>query len=61
MYFSEAFSVNANRDSKVEAMMKELAQLLFSAADIDDNGVTVFAINDTLINAYAIDNNSIFR
>jgi predicted Zn-dependent protease len=47
VYFSSAFSVNTIRDSEAEAVMKELAQPLFSAAGIDDNRVNVFVINDS--------------
>lgn len=34
-YCNNAYSINIIRDSEVEAIVKELAQPLFSAADID--------------------------
>jgi len=60
VYCSGAFSVGIITDGEVEAMMKELAQPLFSAAGIDENGVKVFIINGSSINAFVTDNNSIF-
>jgi predicted Zn-dependent protease len=61
VYCSGAFSVDIITDGEVEAMMKELAQPLFSAAGIDENRVKVFIINGSSINAFVTDNNSIFR
>ncbi len=60
IYCSSAYSVNVIRDSEVEAVVKELAQPLFSAAGIDSDRIKVFIINDNSINAFVIDNNSIF-
>ncbi|MDR2978497.1 MAG: M48 family metalloprotease [Rickettsiales bacterium] len=59
IYCSSAYSVNVIRDSEVEAVVKELAQPLFSAAGIDSDRIKVFIINDNSINAFVI-NNSIF-
>ncbi|APR99156.1 M48 family metalloprotease [Wolbachia endosymbiont of Folsomia candida] len=59
-YCDSAYSVNIIRDSEVEAMVKELAQPLFSAAGIDSDRMKVFIINDNSINAFVINNNSIF-
>jgi predicted Zn-dependent protease len=61
VYCSGVISVNIIRDSEVEAMVKELTQPLFPAAGIDDNRVKVFTINGSSINAFVIENNSIFR
>jgi predicted Zn-dependent protease len=61
VYFSGAFCVNIIRESEAKAMMKELAQPLFSASGIDDNRVNGFIINVSSINAFLIDNNGIFR
>ena len=61
MYVVRQPRVNIVIDSEVEAMMKELTHPLFSAAGIDDNRVKVFIINDSSINAFVIDNNTIFR
>ncbi|MDM8334979.1 M48 family metalloprotease [Wolbachia pipientis] len=58
-YCNSAYSVNVIRDSEVEAMVKELAQPLFSAAGIGGDRIKVFIINDNSINAFVI-NNSIF-
>jgi predicted Zn-dependent protease len=60
IYCSSAYSVNVIRDSEVEAVVKELAQPLFSAAGIDSDRIKVFIINDNSVNAFVIDNNSIF-
>ncbi|MEY2392785.1 M48 family metalloprotease [Wolbachia endosymbiont of Tettigetta isshikii] len=60
IYCSSAYSVNVIRDSEVEAVIKELAQPLFSAAGIDSDRIKVFIISDNSINAFVIDNNSIF-
>ncbi|MDR0289297.1 MAG: M48 family metalloprotease [Rickettsiales bacterium] len=60
IYCSSAYSVNVIRDSEVEAVVKELAQPLFFAAGIDSDRIKVFIINDNSINAFVIDNNSIF-
>ncbi|MGL9717983.1 MAG: M48 family metalloprotease [Wolbachia sp.] len=60
IYCSSAYSVNVIRDSEVEAVVKELAQPLFSAAGIDSDRIKVFIISDNSINAFIIDNNSIF-
>ncbi|MDG7052915.1 MAG: M48 family metalloprotease [Wolbachia endosymbiont of Alcedoecus sp.] len=60
IYCSSAYSVNVIRDSEVEAVVKELAQPLFSAAGIDSDRIKVFIISDNSINAFVIDNNSIF-
>ncbi|MDR1139851.1 MAG: M48 family metalloprotease [Rickettsiales bacterium] len=60
IYCSSAYSVNVIRDSEVEVVVKELAQPLFSAAGIDSDRIKVFIINDNSINAFVIDNNSIF-
>ncbi|MGL9762264.1 MAG: M48 family metalloprotease [Wolbachia sp.] len=60
IYCSSAYSVNVIRDSEVEAVVKELAQPLFSAAGIDSDRIKVFIINNNSINAFVIDNNSIF-
>lgn len=59
-YCNSAYSVSVIRDSEVEVMVKELAQPLFSAAGIDGSRIKVFIINDNSINAFVIDNNSIF-
>ncbi|NSM56505.1 M48 family metalloprotease [Wolbachia endosymbiont of Atemnus politus] len=59
-YCNSAYSVSVIRDSEVEVVVKELAQPLFSAAGIDGNRIKVFIINDSSINAFVIDNNSIF-
>ncbi|MDX5596033.1 MAG: M48 family metalloprotease, partial [Wolbachia endosymbiont of Andrena labialis] len=59
-YCNNAYSINIIRDSEVEAIVKELAQPLFSAADIDHEQIKVFIINDNSINAFVINNNSIF-
>ncbi|MCA4774089.1 M48 family metalloprotease [Wolbachia endosymbiont of Mansonella perstans] len=60
IYCSSADPVNVIRDSEVEVVVKELAQPLFSAAGIDSDRIKVFIINDNSINAFVIDNNSIF-
>ncbi|MCA4775339.1 M48 family metalloprotease, partial [Wolbachia endosymbiont of Mansonella ozzardi] len=60
IYCSSAYSINVIRDSEVEVVVKELAQPLFSAAGIDSDRIKVFIINDNSINAFVIDNNSIF-
>ncbi|KDB19650.1 M48 family peptidase [Wolbachia endosymbiont of Glossina morsitans morsitans] len=60
VYYNNAYSINIIRDSEVEAIVKELAQPLFSAADIDHEQIKVFIINDNSINAFVINNNSIF-
>ncbi len=59
-YYNNAYSINIIRDSEVEAIVKELAQPLFSAADVDHEQIKVFIINDNSINAFVINNNSIF-
>ncbi|WP_395462843.1 M48 family metalloprotease [Wolbachia endosymbiont of Cantharis cryptica] len=59
-YCNNAYSISIIRDSEVEVMVKELAQPLFSAAGIDGDQIKVFIINDNSINAFVIDNNSIF-
>lgn len=59
-YFNSAYSVGIIRDSEVEAIVKELAQPLFSAANIDGERIKVFIINDNSINAFVANNNSIF-
>ncbi len=58
--YDNVYSVNIIEDSEVEAMVKELAQPLFSAAGIDGDQVRVFIVNDNSINAFIIDNNNIF-
>jgi predicted Zn-dependent protease len=58
-YYNNAYSINIIRDSEVEAIVKELAQPLFFAANIDSDRMKVFIINDNSINAFVI-NNSIF-
>ncbi|WP_369799952.1 M48 family metalloprotease [Wolbachia endosymbiont of Ctenocephalides felis wCfeJ] len=60
IYCNSAYSVNIIRDSEVETVVKELAHPLFSAAGIDGERIKVFIINDNSINAFVIDNNSIF-
>ncbi|MFP3036041.1 MAG: M48 family metalloprotease [Wolbachia sp.] len=60
IYCSSAYSVNVIRDSEVEAVVKELAQPLFSAAGIDSDRIKVFIISDNSINAFIIDSNNIF-
>lgn len=60
VYCHNAYSTNVIRDSEVEAMVKELAQPLFFAADIDSDRMKVFIINDNSINAFVVNNNSIF-
>ncbi|QCB61859.1 peptidase M48 [Wolbachia endosymbiont of Brugia malayi] len=60
VYCNSAYSISVIRDSEVEAVVKELAHPLFSAAGIDDNWIRVFIINDNSINAFVINNNSIF-
>ncbi|WP_168463899.1 M48 family metalloprotease [Wolbachia endosymbiont of Ctenocephalides felis wCfeT] len=60
VYCSNAYSAGIIRDSEVEAMVKELAQPLFTAADIDGDRIKVFIINDNSINAFVVNNNSIF-
>lgn len=59
-YYNNAYSINIIRDSEVEAIVKELAQPLFFAANIDSDRMKVFIINDNSINAFVINNNSIF-
>ncbi|MGL9732964.1 MAG: M48 family metalloprotease [Wolbachia sp.] len=60
IYCDSAYSVNVIRDSEVEVVIKELAQPLFSAAGIDSDRIKIFIVNDNSINAFVIDNNSIF-
>ncbi|MGL9718076.1 MAG: M48 family metalloprotease [Wolbachia sp.] len=60
VYCNNAYPVGIIRDSEVEVVIKELAQPLFSAAGIDGNRIKVFIINDSSINAFVVDNNSIF-
>ncbi|NUY39579.1 M48 family metalloprotease [Wolbachia endosymbiont of Litomosoides brasiliensis] len=59
VYCNSACSINV-RDSEVEAVVKELAHPLFSAADIDDGRIKIFVIYDDSINAFVVSNNSIF-
>ncbi|QKX02289.1 M48 family metalloprotease [Wolbachia endosymbiont of Dirofilaria (Dirofilaria) immitis] len=60
VYYNNTYSINIIGDSEVEAMVKELAQPLFSAAGVDSDQVKVFVVNDDSINAFIIDNNNIF-
>ena len=60
VYCDNAYSVGIIRDSEVEAIVKELAQPLFSAANIDGERIKVFIVNDNSINAFVVNNNSIF-
>ncbi|WP_353278290.1 M48 family metalloprotease [Wolbachia endosymbiont (group B) of Longitarsus flavicornis] len=60
VYCNSAYSVSIIRDSEVEAVVKDLAQPLFSAAGIDNDKIKVFIVDDRSINAFVINNNSIF-
>jgi predicted Zn-dependent protease len=60
VHCNNTYSTNIIRDSEIEAVVKELAQPLFAAADIDSDRMKVFIINDNSINAFVINNNSIF-
>ena len=59
VYCNSAYSVSIIRD-EVEAVVKDLAQPLFSAAGIDNDKIKVFIVDDRSINAFVINNNSIF-
>ncbi|QKX01352.1 M48 family metalloprotease [Wolbachia endosymbiont of Dipetalonema caudispina] len=56
-YCDNIYSASVIGDSEVEAMVKELAQPLFSAAGIDGDQIKVFIINDHSVNAFVINNN----
>lgn len=60
LYNNDAYCVSIIRDTEVEAVVKELAKPLFSAAGIDYKQIKIFVINDNSVNAFVINNDSIF-
>ena len=63
VYFSISFKANAFgviRDSEIEKTLQTLAKPIFEAAEIDNKKVHIFIINDNAMNAFIINNKSVF-
>ncbi|MDN5248033.1 MAG: M48 family metalloprotease [Wolbachia endosymbiont of Tyrophagus putrescentiae] len=60
IYCDDAYSTSIIRDSEVEAIVKELARPLFHAAGLDDKKIKVLIVRDNSINAFVVNNESIF-